>query len=402
MSKTSKAGGAASGDGLSAATRLVQVGRDPFSHERVINPPIQRGSTVLFDQADDLYRAGPLSDIKGYGLEGLSTQDRLCEALTEISGGIGAVLAPSGLQALTLALMAATKAGDHVLLTDSSYGPTRRFCREVLGNYGVETEIYDPRTGANIAGLIRPNTCLIILESPGSLTFELQDVPAITAVAKAHGVATLIDDTWTAGLYLKPFDLGVDISMQALTKYQGGHADVLAGALITNSPAWLKKLKTMHQMLGIGTSAEDAWLTLRGMRTMGLRMAHQDRVAREIAGWLETRPEVAQVLHPALPSHPDHAIWRRDFTGAGGLFSVVFKPFAAAKINAMAEAYRVFAMGFSWGGFESLALPSNIQLARQFPARHPSGPIVRYSIGLEAHEDLIADLELGFAVLNAA
>jgi cystathionine beta-lyase len=399
MSKKSKAGGA---EDLSVATRLVQVGRDPFSHERVINPPIQRGSTVLFDQADDLYRAGPLTDMKGYGLEGLSTQDRLCEALTEISGGIGTVLAPSGLQALTLALMAATKAGDHVLLTDSSYGPTRRFCREVLGNYGVETEIYDPRIGPDIAGLIRPNTCLIILESPGSLTFELQDVPAITAAAKARGVATLIDDTWTAGVYMKPFDLGVDISMQALTKYQGGHADVLAGALITNSTEWLIKLKTMHQMLGIGTSAEDAWLTLRGMRTMGLRMAHQDRVAREIAGWLEGRPEVAQVLHPALPSHPDHAIWQRDFTGAGGLFSVVFKPIAAAKINAMAEAYQIFSMGFSWGGFESLALPSTVQITRQFPALHPNGPIMRYSIGLEAQEDLIADLERGFAVLNAA
>ena len=386
--------------GVSEATRLVQLGRDPFSHERVINPPIQRGSTLLFDKADDLYRSGPLSDMKGYGLEGLSTQDRLCEALATLSGGVGAVLAPSGLQAITLALMAATKAGDHVLLTDSSYGPTRRFCREVLGNYGVETEIYDPRIGAKIDSLIRPNTSLIILESPGSLTFEIQDVPAITKVACAHNIATLIDDTWTAGLYLKPFDLGVDISMQALTKYQAGHADVLAGALITNSHAWLKRLTIMHQMLGIGTSAEDAWLTLRGLRTMGLRLAHQDKVARQIATWFSARPEVAEVLHPALPTHPDHAIWQRDFTGAGGLFSVVFKPEKAAGIHAMTESYHLFSMGFSWGGFESLALPSTAQVNRQFPARHAQGPIVRYSIGLEAPEDLVADLTHGLEVLN--
>ncbi|GIU66205.1 cystathionine beta-lyase [Candidatus Phycosocius spiralis] len=383
-------------------TELVQLGRDPMSHERAVNPPIQRGSTLLFDQAADLYHAGPNQPIKGYGLEGLSTQDRLCEALTQISRGMGAVLASSGLQALTLALMATTKGGDHVLLTDSSYGPTRRFCREVLGPYGVETEIYDPRIGAGIEALIQPNTSLIILESPGSLTFEIQDIPAITAVAKAHQIATLIDDTWSAGLYMKPFELGVDISMQALTKYQSGHADVLAGALITHSPKWLAKLKSMHQMLGIGTAAEEAWLTLRGLRTMGLRMAHQDKVARQIAAWLEARSEVAQVLHPALPSHPDHALWQRDFTGAGGVFSVVLKPVATAKVHAMCEAYRLFSMGFSWGGYESLALPSSLNVKRRFPSQHAQGPLMRYAIGLEAPEDLLADLEHGFSVLNDA
>jgi cysteine-S-conjugate beta-lyase len=384
---------------LSPATRLVMMGRDPFDHERVINPPIQRGSTVLFEKAADLAGAGPNGPMKGYGLEGLSTQDRLCEALSEISGGIGAVLCPSGLQAITLVLLAATKSGDHVLVTDSAYGPTRRFCTDVLKGYGVETQFYDPRIGGAIEGLVRPNTSLIILESPGSTTFELQDVPAITKVARAKGVPTLIDDTWTAGVYLKPFELGVDMSMQALTKYQGGHSDLLAGAVITNSPKWLKRLREYHQMLGIGTSPEDAWLVLRGLRTMGIRLTHQDKAAREIAAWLQDRPEVAEVLHPALPSSQDHAIWQRDFSGAGGVFSIVLKPVAQAKVHAMVEAYHLFGLGYSWGGYESLVMVHTQKITRNHPSTFAEGPIVRYSIGLEDQQDLIADLERGFAAL---
>jgi cystathionine beta-lyase len=380
---------------LSDATRLTALGRDPAAHEGAVNPPVQRGSTVIVPRAADLYDDAR----KTYGLEGFSTQERLAEALAGLSGGVGAVLAPSGLSALTLALLTYGGQGAHVLVTDSAYGPTRRFCDQVLSGHGVRTTYFDPRIGAGIAGLLTPHTRLIVLESPGSLTFEIQDVPAIAAVARAAGVTTLIDDTWSAGLWMKPFDLGVDISMQALTKYQGGHADVLAGALICADEGRLARLTEMHKLLGLFAGAEDCALALRGMRTMAVRMAHQDRTARALAIWLEARPEVERVIHPALPSHPDHALWARDFTGAGGLFGFTLKPVPRERVHAFLERCRLFSMGFSWGGFESLILPCDPQIRRTAVPWRENGPLLRISAGLEDVGDLIADLDQAFAAL---
>jgi cysteine-S-conjugate beta-lyase len=319
-----------------------------------------------------------------------------------MAGGVGTVITPSGLAAITLALMTFTKAGDHVLVTDSAYGPTRRFCDTVLAGYGVSTTYYDPQIGAGIDALITDRTTMIVLESPGSLTFEMQDVPAITEVARKRGVTTMIDDTWSAGHFYKPLAHGVDISMQALTKYQAGHSDVLAGSLSVSDSAVLAKLLHMHRLLGMGTAAEECWLTLRGLRTMAVRMEAQDRSAREIAGWLASRPEVAQVLHPALPGAPGHAIWARDFTGAGGLFSIVLNPVSRAAADRFAESMNLFSLGFSWGGYESLILPCDPQIRRTAVTWTGAGPLVRLSIGLEATADLIADLEQGLGQLHSS
>lgn len=377
-------------------TLITRAGREPHSHEGFVNPPIQRGSTILFDKANMLYDA----KIKTYGLEGASTQDLLCDALTQIAGGIGTVLCPSGLCAITTTLLSAVKSGDHLLVTDSAYGPARRFCDNFLADFGVETTYFEPRIGAGIEALVKPNTKLILLESPGSLTLEIQDIPAIVAVAKKHNITTAIDDTWSAGIFLKPLLMGVDISIQALTKYQSGHSDVLAGSITTNSKLWLERLRQTHLSLGLGTSAEDAWLCLRGLRTMAIRLKHQDMTARKIAAWLESRPEVIEVLHPALPSSIDHEIWKRDFTGAAGLFSIILKPTTETDIHKMLEAYRLFSMGFSWGGFESLALCCDPQINRTANPWHAKGPLIRFSIGLEDEQDLIDDLERGFAALK--
>ena len=378
------------------ATKLSHLGRNPKQHEGFVNPPSQRGSTVILDSAEDLY-----SDKKSYGLEGTSTHDFLTDALNGIMDANGTILCPSGLSAITTTLLAFIKGGDHILITDSVYGPTRRFCSSVLKGFDVEAEYYDPRIGSDIEKLIRPNTKLIFLESPGSLTLEIQDIPAIVNIAQKHNILTAIDDTWSAGIYFKPLNVGVDISIQALTKYQGGHSDVLLGSVSVKRDDLFKKLKETHRDLGIGVAAEEAWLCLRGLKTMILRMNHQDKVARKIAAWLEKQDFVAEVIHPALPSSPDYEIWKRDFTGAGGLFSIILKDISDAQINKMLNAYELFSLGFSWGGYESLVINCAPQLAtRKDPKWTNKTALIRYSIGLEDEDDLIADLERGFAAIR--
>lgn len=378
------------------ATIFTQAGKNHKNQGGFVNPPSQRGSTIIFDNAEDLYD----ESLKSYGLEGSQTHESLCEALNAIMGASNTILCPSGLSAITTTLLCFTKSGDHILISDSVYGPTRRFCDNHLKSNNIEIEYYPPRIGADIEKLIRPNTKIIMLESPGSLTLEIQDVPQIVKIAKAKNILTAIDDTWSAGVFFKPLDIGVDISIQALTKYQSGHSDVLLGSISTTSNKLHNKLVEMHKILGLGTSSEDAWLCLRGLRTMGVRLNHQDKNARELAAWLETREEVEKVIHPALSSSIDNEIWKRDFTGAGGLFSIILKDEFAGKITQMLNSYQVFSMGFSWGGFESLVINCNPQLKRNFLDEDFKKPLIRYSIGLEDIEDLRDDFIRGFEALK--
>lgn len=377
-------------------TRTLMAGRDPKLFDGAVNPPVQRVSTILLSKVSELYG----TDVQTYGLDGMAVHRTLEQALIEIEGGAAAHLVPSGLAACTLPFFALCKAGDHVLVTDAAYGPTRRFCDRLLKNMGVETTYFAPRIdAAALADLIRPNTKLLFLESPGSLTFELHDTRALTAAAQARGVKTAIDNTWSAGVFFKPFEHGVDISIQALTKYQAGHADVLMGAILCADKTTAALIKQTSKDIGFGTSPDEAYLALRGLRTMHVRLKQHDATARDIAAWLTQRPEVARVLHPALPDFPDHELWKRDFTGAAGLFGVVLKPCSETRLAAMLEGYKHFGLGFSWGGYESLVIPCDPQVKRTAEAWRAEGPLLRYSIGLETTADLIADLEAGFARL---
>ncbi|MFT3726802.1 MAG: cystathionine beta-lyase [Terricaulis sp.] len=381
---------------LKLETLLVLAGRDPTRSEGGVNPPLHRATTLLLDDVDELYG----TPTKTYALDGMAVQEALRAALTAIEGGADATLAPTGMAAVTMALMTVARSGGEFLVTDACYGPTRRICETLLKRMGVKTRFIDPRSGANIADLISDTTCGIFLESPGSITLEIMDVPAITAAARAKNVPVILDNTWSAGVNFKPFAHGVDLSVQALTKYQAGHADAFLGAVIASTPQWANRVLATYKQLGLFASPDDAFLVLRGLRTLALRLERQSASALAVAKWLQTRAEVETVLHPALKSHPDHTIWARDFAGASGLFSVALKPAPRERIKAMCEGYNVFAMGFSWGGYESLIVPSNDNIRRRVIRRKTEGELLRLSIGLEHPDDLIADLEQGFARLN--
>ncbi|MEJ2479315.1 MAG: cystathionine beta-lyase [Acidihalobacter sp.] len=380
------------------STRLVHLGRDTAAQHGFVNPPIYRGSTVLFDSMDDL-----LNDRAEftYGLLGSPTLDALQNAWTELAGAAGTILAPSGLMAITTSLLAVLEAGDHLLVTDSVYGPTRNFCDKMLTRFGIETTYYDPLVGAGITELMRPNTRAVFLESPGSLTFEVQDVPAIAEAAHAHGAVVVMDNTWATPLLFDAHRHGVDIVVEAGTKYLSGASDLLFGLASANAEHW-PALRAAHVGLGSTVGPEDVFLCLRGLRTLDLRLHEAERQALDMARWLEQRPEVVQVLHPALEQHPGHALWKRDFTGSSGLFSVILQPASQQAIAAMLDGLELFGMGYSWGGFESLVTPFDPRRIRTATTWQAEGPALRFHIGLEDVRDLKADLAKGFERLAEA
>jgi cystathionine beta-lyase len=383
-----------------AETVLVTAGRDTKAQKGFVNPPVVHGSTVLYPTAADLH--AHRSEFQ-YGRRGTPTTKALQEALMALEGpqcaGVG--LAPSGLSAITTTLLAVLKAGDHLLVCDNAYRPTRNFCNGLLAGYGVETTYFDPLIGAGIAGLFKPNTKAVLVEAPGSQSFEMADIPAIASVAHARGALVIDDNTWATPLFHRSLDQGVDISMQAATKYIGGHSDIMFGTISAKAEAWPLIAEAISQ-LGLCPGPDDVFLALRGLRTLAVRLAQHQRSGLEMARWLATRPEVIRVLHPALESDPGHAIWKRDFTGASGLFSIVLKPAPQKAVDALLDAVTLFGMGYSWGGFESLVIPFDCDGYRTATKWAPGGPALRLHIGLENVEDLKADLERGFAAFNAA
>jgi cysteine-S-conjugate beta-lyase len=382
------------------ATKLVSAGRDPRSYHGFVNPPVYHASTVLYPNAEDFlaHRAR-----YQYGRRGTPTTEALELALQELEGPqcAGVSLLPSGLAAISAALLSVVRAGDHVLVTDSAYGPTRNFCGQILSRLGVTTSYYDPGIGAGIAALLQPNTRAVYLESPGSLSFEMQDVAAIAKAAHAKGALVLMDNTWATPLYFRPLDHGVDLVIQAGTKYIGGHSDIMLGTVSANAGT-VAELKNTVRLTGLCEGPDDVYLGLRGLRTLGIRLDRHYQSGLAVARWLEGRPEVLRMLHPALPSHPGHALWKRDFTGASGLFSMVLKPVPKKAYHAFVNTLELFGIGASWGGYESLAIPFDCTPLRTATRWEPGGPTVRFHIGLEAVEDLTADLERGFAALAAA
>ena len=376
-------------------TILVDGGRRREWRGRLVNPPVNRASTILFDTAADLRRARPGLGQYAYGLQGTDTHWALSEALSELEPGAGGtMLHSSGLASVAVALLTVLSAGDELLMVDSSYGPTRTLCDGILARFGISTRYYDPLVGGGIADLIGERTRAVFLESPGSLTFEVQDVPAICAVAKERGVVTLLDNTWATPLFFPALAAGADLSILACSKYVGGHSDLLLGA-VTATPEWFSRLEQTTFELGQSVSPDDAWLAARGLRTMGVRLRQHEENGLKVARWLKEQPQVARVLHPALPDCPGHEHWRRDFSGSSGLFTFELRDGGSRERDRIIDGLRRFGIGYSWGGYESLAIPVDVRRARTVTKAEVLGPMVRLHIGLENPDDLIADLAAG-------
>lgn len=381
---------------LGINTRLAHGGYDPSDYHGFVNPPVVHASTVLFPDAQTMAAENQQYT---YATHGTPTTDALCRAIDELEGSAGTILVPSGLAAVTIPLLAFLSPGDHLLMADSCYGNTRHFCNTMLKRLGIEVDYYDPLIGAGIETLIKPNTRVIFTESPGSNTMEIQDIPAIAEKAHAAGAVVMMDNTWATPIYFKALDYGVDVSIHAVTKYPAGHSDILMGTISANEEHF-KTLKAANKALGLCVSGDDAYQVLRGLRTMGVRMERHAQTALAIAEWLQEQDGVVEVLHPALASHAGNAIFKRDFSGAGGVFSIVInggKPQAHAFLNALT----IFGLGYSWGGYESLALQVRLS-DREITGRNYSGPVIRLQIGLEDKDDLIADIAAALAAAKAA
>jgi cysteine-S-conjugate beta-lyase len=382
-------------------TKLAHLGNDPHDYYGFVNPPVVHASTVLFPNANAMTSG---TQKYTYGTHGTPTTDALCEAIDALEGSAGTILLPSGLAAISVPFLAFLSSGDHALIVDSVYGPTRRFCNTMLKRMGVSVDYYDPMIGAGIEALILPNTKLIHTEAPGSQTFEMQDIRAITTVAHKHGCVVTMDNTWATPLFFKPLDHGVDISIHAATKYPAGHSDILMGTVSANAAHW-EQLKTTNMLMGMCAAPDDAYQVLRGLRTMGVRLERHQESALSIAEWLETRDDVARVLHPALPSFPGHAIWKRDFCGSSGIFSIVLavdrpEDFTR-KAHAFLDALKLFGLGYSWGGYECLAVHSFLG-DRTICMAPTEGPVLRLQIGLEDVSDIRLDIERGLAAARLA
>jgi cysteine-S-conjugate beta-lyase len=379
------------------ATAVIHSGRNPEQQFGFVNPPVYRGSTVLYPTVASL---NAKSQPYTYGRRGTPTVAALEDAIAQLEGGAKTKLTSSGLQAVSTALLAFVETGDHILVTDSVYQPTRQFCDYVLKRIGVETEYYDPLIGHGLAKRVRPNTRLLYTESPGSQTFEMQDTRAVSEIAAEKKIWHLMDNTWASPLLFKPLQHGADVSIQAATKYIVGHADAMLGAITSNARA-AKHIEAAAGTLGVCPGSEETFLGLRGLRTLDVRLKKHEASGLAVAEWLAKRPEVVRVLHPGLSTDPGHSIWKRDFLGASGLFSIILRPTSERAVAAMLDGLVLFGMGYSWGGYESLVIPFDPSTYRTATAWKAEGQALRFHIGLEDVGDLIADLEAGFARLNA-